>query len=166
MKLKHSRTIKLYKDGYLTDEEFQGEIAAIELAIRELESPDMNGIKLDEVLAAGERLPGIAALWDVATVEERREMVMLLLEPGGLLYDLELKMIAAITPRLVFLPILRLLEDVEEHKESPGTLVTSGWFQERRRNRRVSSSLSPIFYLFLIPSGILYQKVQLLRGFG
>jgi hypothetical protein len=24
----------------------------------------------------------------------------------------------------------------------------------------VSSSLSPIFYLFLIPSGILYQKVQ------
>ena len=28
------------------------------------------------------------------------------------------------------------------------------------RNRRVSSSLSPIFYLFLIPSGIWYQKVQ------
>jgi hypothetical protein len=27
------------------------------------------------------------------------------------------------------------------------------------RNRRMSSSLSPIFYLFLIPSGILYQKV-------
>jgi hypothetical protein len=26
----------------------------------------------------------------------------------------------------------------------------------------VSSSLSPIFYLFLIPSGILYQKVQCL----
>ena len=31
---------------------------------------------------------------------------------------------------------------------------------EPNRNRRVSSSLSPIFYLFLIPSGILYQKVQ------
>jgi hypothetical protein len=28
------------------------------------------------------------------------------------------------------------------------------------RNRRVSGSLSPIFYLFLIPSGLLYQKVQ------
>src|SRR5207244_6024037 len=28
------------------------------------------------------------------------------------------------------------------------------------RNRRVSSSLSPILYLFLIPSGVLYQKVQ------
>jgi hypothetical protein len=33
------------------------------------------------------------------------------------------------------------------------------------RNRRVSSSLSPIFYLFLLPAGVLYQKVQhLLAG--
>jgi hypothetical protein len=32
------------------------------------------------------------------------------------------------------------------------------------RNRRVSSSLSPIFYLFLIPSGVLYQKVQHLQA--
>ena len=29
-----------------------------------------------------------------------------------------------------------------------------------RRNRRVSSPLSPILYLFLAPTGILYQKVQ------
>jgi len=34
------------------------------------------------------------------------------------------------------------------------------------RNRRVSSPLSPIFFLFLAPSGKLYQKVQRLRGFG
>ena len=31
---------------------------------------------------------------------------------------------------------------------------------ESKRNRRVSNTLSPIFYLFLAPSGILYQKVQ------
>src|SRR6266566_9156935 len=29
-----------------------------------------------------------------------------------------------------------------------------------RRNRRASSTLSPILYLFLAPSGILYQKLQ------
>ncbi len=29
-----------------------------------------------------------------------------------------------------------------------------------RRNRRVSAPLSPIFYLVLAPTGILYQKVQ------
>jgi hypothetical protein len=31
---------------------------------------------------------------------------------------------------------------------------------EHSRNRRVSSPLSPISYLFLAPSGMLYQKVQ------
>src|SRR6266487_2918758 len=33
-------------------------------------------------------------------------------------------------------------------------------FAEPNRNRRVSSSLSPIFSLFLAPSGKLYLKVQ------
>jgi len=39
----------------------------------------------------------------------------------------------------------------------PGGLITERWQQ---RNRQVSSSLSPIFYLFLATSGILYLKVQ------
>jgi hypothetical protein len=34
----------------------------------------------------------------------------------------------------------------------------------RQRSRRASSSLSPIFSLFLIPSGVLYQKVQHLQA--
>jgi len=99
----------------------------------------------------------MTALWSVATAEERRDMVMLILEPGWLHYDVEIKEIAAITPRPVFLPMLRLLEGVVEYEEATGTLVTRRWQQ---RNRRVSSSLSPIFYLFLIPTGVLYQKAQ------
>ena len=35
-------------------------------------------------------------------------------------------------------------------------------FAELNRNRRVSSSLSPIFYLFLAPASILNIKVQAL----
>ena len=113
LKLKRTRILKQHRDGYIDDEELRGEILAVELALHELEMPEVNGIKLEDVLAAGERLPGIAALWNVATVEERREMVMLLLEPGGLQYDVELQEIAAFTPRPVFLPVLRLLEGVE-----------------------------------------------------
>jgi len=92
-------------------------------------------ISLDEVIAAGERLPGMTALWSVATVEERRDMVMLVLKQGGLHYDVEMKEIAAITPRPVFLPVLRLLEGVVEYEEATGTLVTRRWQQ---RNRRAS----------------------------
>ena len=157
LKLKRGRILKQHREGYIDDEEFEGEMAAVDLALHALEVPELDGISLDDVIAAGERLPGMTALWSVATVEERRDMVMLILESGGLHYDVEMKEIAAITPRPVFLPVLRLLEGVIEYEEATGTLVTRRWQQ---RNRRVSNSLSPIFYLFLIPSGILYQKVQ------
>jgi hypothetical protein len=50
-------------------------------------------------------------------------------------YDVEMKEIAAITPRPVFLPVLRLLEGVVEYEEATGTLVTRRWQQ---RNRRAS----------------------------
>ncbi|GHO73895.1 hypothetical protein KSD_16660 [Ktedonobacter sp. SOSP1-85] len=41
----------------------------------------------------------MASLWDVAAPEERYEMVTILLEPEGLFYDTELKMIVALKPR-------------------------------------------------------------------
>jgi hypothetical protein len=65
--------------------------------------------------------------------EERREMVMIILAPGGLRYDVEVQEVAAVTPSPLFLPVLRLLEGVIEYKEATGTLVISQW---RRRNRR------------------------------
>jgi hypothetical protein len=104
----------------------------------QLEALEVNGVSLDEVIAARERLPGMAALWQVATVEERREMVMLIVEPGGIHYDVEMKEIAAITPRPAFLPVLRFLEGVIEYEEATSTLVTGRW---RQRNRRASDYL-------------------------
>lgn len=68
----------------------------------------------DDVIAAGEHIPGMAMLWEVVTAEERREMVLLLLEPGGLYYDLELKEIAAFKPRPAFLPLMRVMENTKK----------------------------------------------------
>jgi site-specific DNA recombinase len=133
LKLKRARLLKLYKDGYIDDEEFEGETAAIELTLHRLETPDMNGVSMDEIIAAGERLPGMAALWGVATIEERREMVAHLLELGGLYYDLECKMIAAIKPQPAFLPALRLLQGIEEQHALPSVLVLSAWLEMRRK---------------------------------
>ena len=69
----------------------------------------------------------MAALWNVATVEERRDIVTHILEPGGLGYDVEHQHIAAITPRPAFLTVLRMLEGVIEHEETTGTLVVLRW---------------------------------------
>src|SRR5450755_3765673 len=134
-------------------------MAAVELAIRRLDAPEVDGVRFEDVIEAGEHIPGMAALWGIATPEERREMVMLLLEPGGLYYDLENKIMAAIKPRPAFLPILRMLEGVIEFDETRGLLIVEHWCE---RNRRASSTLSPILYLFLEPSGKLYQKLHYL----
>lgn len=143
LKLKRSRILKQHREGYLTDEELHGEMAAVELALRELASPNVNGVKFDEVIEAGERIPGMAALWDVATPEERREMVIRLLEPGGLYYDLELKTIAAIKPKPEFLLVLRMLNDVIEYDEAKGLLVKKNW---QESNVIPSVPLAPVFY--------------------
>ncbi len=60
LKLKKVRTIKLYKEGYIEDAEFQGEMAAVELAIRKLDIPEVGGVTYDEVVEAGEHIPGMA----------------------------------------------------------------------------------------------------------
>ncbi len=157
LKLKKVRTIKLYKEGYIEEAEFQGEMAAVELAIRKLDVPEVGGVTYDEVVEAGEHIPGMAALWDVATPEERREMVMLLLEPGGLYYDMEQKIIAALKPRPAFLPTLRMLGGIVEYDEARGLLLSERW---QERNRRATTTLSPILYLFQIPSSTLSRKLQ------
>ncbi len=157
LKLKRTRILKQHRDGYIDDLELQAEMAAVELALHGLDVPEMDGIRLDDIIEAGERLPSIAALWDVATPEERREMVLLLLEPGGLYYDLELKEIAALRPRPAFLAVMRLIDGLIEYKEATGTLVTSRWQQ---RNPRVAVSLSPPLTLFLAPHGKLYLRLQ------
>ncbi len=132
LRLKRTRILKQHREGYIDDEEMRAGVAAVELAIGQLNLPTPDGLSLEAILDAGERLPGIAALWEIATPEERREMVTLLLEPGGLYYDLERKMIAAIKPRSVWLPVLRLAKGVIERQEAPGMLFTAQWQQENQ----------------------------------
>ncbi len=138
--LKRSRILKQHREGYIDDREFESEMAAVELALRSLESPVVGGVKIEEVLAAGEQLPTIVALWSVATVDEQREMVIHLLEPNGISYDLEAQQIAAITPRPVFLPLLRFIEGFREYEEAPGTLIATMWRPKTRHHRDRSQS--------------------------
>src|SRR5215469_8821265 len=124
----------------IDEAQFQGEIAAVELALRKLEVPEVDGVTYDEVVEAGEHLPGMAALWNVATPEERRDMVTLILQPEGLYYDTELKMIAAMKPQPAFLPVLRMLAGVVEYEETSGLLVTEHWSLRNRRDSNPRSS--------------------------
>ena len=69
-------------------------------------------------------------------------------------YDLEVKLIAALKPRPVFLPIFRLIPGLDEYAKVRGTLVTASW---QRRNRWESGPRSPASKVHspaLIPSGL------------
>ena len=48
-------------------------------------------------------------------------MVLLMLEPNGLYYDLEIREIAVLKPRPAFLPVMRLIDGFIEYKEATGT---------------------------------------------
>ncbi len=142
---KKERLLKLYCDGYLDETAFEGEMAAITLALEALSAPVIGDLRLEEVIAAGHYLLESAARWSLVSVEERRQIVLHLLEPGGLLYDVELQTIAAVTPRPAFVPAFRFLQHIREYKETTGTLVTAQWLRERRRNRRDYVYLLTIF---------------------
>jgi site-specific DNA recombinase len=67
-------------------------------------------------------------------------MMTIILEPGGLYYDLENKIVAAIKPQPTFLPLLRMLEGVVEYDEAKGLLVTERWQDRNRRDSNPRSS--------------------------
>src|SRR5258708_4685183 len=57
---KPGRTPHPHREGYIDDEEFEGEMAAVELALNALEGPGLGGIRLGDLIGARERIPGNA----------------------------------------------------------------------------------------------------------
>jgi hypothetical protein len=127
LKLKKTHALQQHCEGYIDNEGFQGEMANTELALCQLEVLEVGSVRLDAVIKRGEYIPGITAFWDDATPKEQREMVMLLLELGGLYFDMENKMIAAIKPRPALLPVLQMLNGVVEYKEANVLLQADRW---------------------------------------
>lgn len=72
LKLKKTRVLKQHREGYIDDEELYGAVAAVELALKQLDIPEVNGVNYEEVIASGEHLPEMTTLWDAATVGKER----------------------------------------------------------------------------------------------
>jgi len=154
LRLKKVRTLKLsQEEGYMDEDEFRTEIASIELLMRELDNSNLNGVHLEEILQEGEHLPDMAAFWDVATPEERREIVMYLLEPEGLYYDIARACIVALRPRPVFLYLLRLVRGLEEKEGDPSLLLV-------QKNRQLMNDLPLVAPLALSQDNALIQRDQ------
>jgi site-specific DNA recombinase len=129
------RVIELYMDGLIDREQMQKEISEIEVALKQLVTPQVEGISAEDIIRAGEELLGMAAVWNMSKVNERRDIVTMLLTLGGLHYDLPLKMIAAIEPRPVFLPVLKLAKGLVELN---GYLISREWLEQRGKENSLT----------------------------
>jgi len=128
--VKRQRILRQHRDGYIDNNEFELEIASVDLALRQLDMAQtqaVEGLSLNDVIAIGNKLPEIASLWNIATAEEQREWVTLLVEPKGIAYDLKAQTIASLTARPTFAPLLRLQKTVSEYPEAPSVFVSSSW---------------------------------------
>jgi site-specific DNA recombinase len=134
LRLRQARAFKRQQEEYLDEEEQRSELAALAQSLRKLEQPEGESVTFTDMREAGEHITGMAALWNVATLEERSEMVLLLLEPGGLCYDLERQILAAVKPRPVFSALFRLLIGSLVYKKSSGLFFTQEWLNHNREN--------------------------------
>jgi hypothetical protein len=62
----------------------------------------------EAAIVAGETLSDMAAYWNEALPEERRDIVWALLNLSGLIYDLERRAIVGLRPRADILPVMAL----------------------------------------------------------
>jgi hypothetical protein len=125
LEAEQQRLVVAFTKGYLPELDLDERVNQIRLELQRLPNPETKqdvGTQIAELISAGETLADMAGYWEVATAEERRDMVWALLPAEGLIYDLERRMIAAILPRPAVLPVLALgLEGVWERRDDEGS---------------------------------------------
>jgi hypothetical protein len=111
LEAERKRLVTAYSKGYLPEAELDAAMDRVLAELRALppqdETRDVEE-RIAAALSAGETLTDIAAYWNEATAEERRDIVWALPPAEGLVYDLERRAIAGLLPRPDVLPVLAL----------------------------------------------------------
>jgi len=91
---------------------------------------------------------GVVAAWEIATREERREMLQMMLD--AVYIDMTTKEVVGLKPKAAFLPLFNLDEPVKAGEVVLATSLTAG---------ALDSSPSPDT-LLLLPSGISVSGIE------
>jgi DNA invertase Pin-like site-specific DNA recombinase len=110
LEAEQKRLVQAFAKGYLPERDLDAQVDRIRAELQTLPSPTTR--TADEctqaAIVAGETLTDMASYWDEALPEERRDIVWVLLQLGGLLYDLERRAIVGLLPRPDMLHVLAL----------------------------------------------------------
>ncbi len=100
LEVKLRRLAQQYREVEIDEEEYRRERDATRKRLDALVVPAET-----EVLAAGAYLEDLAQVWATATMEEKRNMALLVFD--AIYYNLTAKQIAALKPKAAFIPVFR-----------------------------------------------------------
>ena len=104
---------RAYVDGFYDDEGYKHEKRSLEMQLETLTLP-----KAEAAREAGELIMGLPRLWEKASLEERRKLLMTMLD-AVYVDTKEFKAIVAIQPKAPFRPVF----DVATTKEGLGVML-------------------------------------------
>lgn len=96
----------MYQEVEIDESEYRRELALTQDALSRLADSAQ-----DEVVTLGDNVEGIVAAWNLATKEERHEMLKMMLD--AVCIDLTTKQVVGPKPKTAFLPLFNLEEPIK-----------------------------------------------------
>ena len=129
LEAEQKRLVAAFAKGYLPEHELDTLVERIRAELQTLPPPQTRSAAecAQAAIVAGETLSDMASYWDEALPEERRDIVWALLTIGGLVYDLERRVIVGLIPRPDMLHVLALGLSHDWEQRSDGLWLRQEW---------------------------------------
>jgi len=110
LEAERKRLVTAFTKGYLSEHDLDAQVERIRTELQSLPAPEVRTPEecTEAAIVAGETLSDMAAYWNEALPEERRDIVWALLNLSGLTYDLERRTIVGLLPRTDMLPVMAM----------------------------------------------------------
>ena len=97
---------RLYREVEIEEADYRQEAALTQAKLSSMANPEHH-----QVVTLGDNVEGVVAAWEIATKEERREMLQMMLD--AVYIDMTTKEVVGLKPKAAFLPLFNLDEPVK-----------------------------------------------------
>ncbi len=137
------RLKRLYREVEIGEKEYRQEVTLTQAKLSSLAHPEQH-----QVVSLGDNVEGVVAAWEIATKEERRDMLQMMLD--AVYIDMQTKQVVGLKPKAAFLPLFALDEPVKAGEFVLCTELTAA---------ALDSTLTPNTQI-LLPSRIIVSGVD------
>jgi len=113
------RLKRLYREVEIEEADYRQEVALAQAKLSGMVNPEHA-----QVVTLGDNVEGVVAAWEIATKEERREMLQMMLD--AVYIDMTTKEVVGLKPKAAFLPLFNLDEPVRAGEVVLATSLNAG----------------------------------------